>query len=128
MKPAFPSQVVSPDMFKTQTQQMHQMIDEIDLPNDSLTISSYSQSPNMIRSGLQFSQTHRVDVNPKDLETLGRSEMEGTCNDTNKTSTVKSLNMTEGGRQDVNDSGDERQSKDLNSEDDQSDFSQDRIN
>ena len=61
----------------------------------------------MIRSGLQFSQTHRVDVNPKDLETLGRSDLEGTCNDTNKTSTVKSLNMTEGGRPEGNGYGEE---------------------
>lgn len=36
-----------------------------------------------------------------DMETLGRSEYEGTYNDANKTSTVKSLSLT-GGRKGQN--------------------------
>ena len=52
------------------------------------------------------------------METLGRSgELEGTYNDTNKTSTVKSLNMTgEGGRPGKRNFVDDGQSRDSNTD------------
>ena len=68
--------------------------------DDSLTISSMSQSPFQVKGGKfgrhNLSQTNGTHENSNDNEgTLGRSELEATYNnEINKTGTNKSLSMT----------------------------------
>ena len=77
-------------------------MEEIDIPNDSLTISSLSQSPWGGKSRV-FGRTEHLGQNKENTHegTLGKSELERTYNDTNKTSTVKSLSIT-GDKNEIN--------------------------
>lgn len=65
-------------------------MEEIDLPNESLTISSLSQSPFMARSTNMLNGT-QGDSNENE-GTLGRSELEQTYNDTSKSLSITRRN------------------------------------